>query len=199
MRIHKLPPTAEAGFALPAAMIVLLVVALLAGAAISVSTQTSTSTTRSINVEAALEAAEAGVQVATYRLSQIKPGETQCINEKEAVTSGCNNNGESLGNGKTFKYWTTLPLKTGERCAGQTVATKAASTQRCVTAEGKVNSVTQRLSALVESAVWGIAVPRKGHRGPHGSEGERECERPCGGRQQRKDRRGRRRQLRTGL
>jgi Tfp pilus assembly protein PilX len=141
--------TLDAGFAMPTAVIVLFVITLLLAAAISVATQTSTSTTRDNNVKAEIEAAEAGLQVATYRLTQLKPSETQCINESAVVTaastaaaaSNCKDSAESLGNGATYQYWTSLPLKAGESCAGRTIATVPLTVQRCVTAEGIVNSV----------------------------------------------------------
>ncbi|MFI4993512.1 MAG: hypothetical protein ACHQCH_07850 [Solirubrobacterales bacterium] len=147
----------EAGFVLPSAIIVLFILTLLTGAAIAVAVQTSTSTTRDNNVKAELAAAEAGLQVASYRLSQLNPGETQCINGSEAVTASCNNSPESLGNSATFQYWTTLPLKAGEKCAGRTIATESGVTQRCVTSEGLVNSVKPgvRLQASIKSTISG--------------------------------------------
>ncbi len=143
----------ESGFALPAAIIVLLLITLLTGAAVTVAVQTSKSTTRDNNVKAEIEAAEAGLQVASYRLTQLKPEETQCINENKAVSSGCNDNRESLGNGATFQYWTTLPLKAGEKCAGRSVEAIANTIQRCITSEGRVNGVepAARLQGRVTS------------------------------------------------
>ncbi len=147
-------PRGDSGFALPIAIIVLLIVTVLAGAAIALAVQSSTSTTRDTNVKAEIEAAEAGLQVASYRLGQIKPGETQCINASAAVISGCNDSVESIGNGATYQYWTTLPLKVGEKCAGRTLATAPATPLRCVTAEGLVNGVKPgvRLQTSVTSS-----------------------------------------------
>jgi Tfp pilus assembly protein PilX len=135
-------PAAQDGFALPSAVIILLVITLLVGAAIAVATQTSTSTSRDDNVKAELEASEAGQHVASYRLTQLTPTESQCINESEAVeptNSPCNDSSESLGNHASFRYWTTLPLKAGDTCAGRQVTTSAI--QRCITSEGNVNGV----------------------------------------------------------
>jgi Tfp pilus assembly protein PilX len=156
--IRKRPLAAEAGFALPTAIIVLFVLTLLTGAAITVSTQTSGSTTRDDNVKAALEAAEAGLQVASYRLGQLKPAETECINGSATEVPGggstyCkSSSSENLGNGASFQYWTSLPLTSGKKCAGQTVEIKTGYTPRCVTSEGTVSNVTQRVAARVESA-----------------------------------------------
>jgi Tfp pilus assembly protein PilX len=155
---HKGRPANEAGFILPTAVIVLLILTLLIGAAITVAAQTSTSTTRDDSTKAALEAAEAGLQVASYRLSQLKPTSTQCINgtEKPESESACKTSAEPLGNDATFQYWTSLPYKAAEKCAGQEVTVaeiKSGATLRCVTSEGIVNGVTPgtRLRTLFES------------------------------------------------
>jgi hypothetical protein len=131
-------------------------------AAVKVASQTSTSTTRDTNVKAEIEAAEAGLQVAGYRLSQLEPKSTQCINGEKAVETKCESGVEALGNHATFQYWTTLPLKSGETCAGRSVVAVAGKTLRCVTAEGLVNSIQPgvRVQELVSSsggeALFGI-------------------------------------------
>lgn len=151
----------ERGFALPVAIAVLMMLGLLVGAAITIATQTSASTTRDTRTKSALEAAEAGLQVATYRLTQLNPAASQCIgvtsgasvNEAPKSGTSCESPSEALGNGATFRYWTTLPLAVGGTCAGQTVKEiKTGRVLRCVTSEGTVGGVSQRLSTLVESA-----------------------------------------------
>jgi Tfp pilus assembly protein PilX len=147
----------EAGFVLPMAIIVLFVLTVLAGAAIMVASQTSTSTTRDDNTKAALEAAEAGLRVADYRLNTLKPEETKCITGSAVVTPTggyCEDaSAENLGNGATFEYWTTPALKLSEKCAGQTVTEiKAGLAQRCITSVGTVNGISQRVTTRVESA-----------------------------------------------
>jgi type II secretory pathway pseudopilin PulG len=144
------------GFALLTAIMVLLVVGLLAAVAIAVAMQTSESTTRDTRVKAALEAAEAGLQVATYRISEIKPSETQCITGGTAETPASGtycavSPTEALGNGATFRYWTSLPLTASSKCAGKAAELKSGFTSRCITAEGKVGSVNQRLAAKIQS------------------------------------------------
>jgi hypothetical protein len=135
---------------MPSTIVILLIVTLLMGAAIAVATQTSTSTTRDTNVKAELEAAEAGLHIASNRLTQLAPGGTECINQSKRVaatksTQGetCTDGAESLGNGATFQYWTTLPqpLAAGEKCGGREVKAIAGKFQRCITAEGVVNGV----------------------------------------------------------
>jgi Tfp pilus assembly protein PilX len=156
----------QSGFILPTAIIVLFILALLTGVAINVSVQTSSSTTRDDNTKAALAAAEAGLRVATYRLGALRPSEAQCItaNAVGVPTGGyCEDaSAENLGNGATFQYWTTPALKAGETCAGQVVEIQAGFTQRCVTSQGKVNGISQRVSARVESVPGEKLFPVKG-------------------------------------
>jgi Tfp pilus assembly protein PilX len=134
-----------AGFVLPTAIIVLLILTVLIGAAITVASQTSTSTTRDNNVKAALEAAEAGLQTASYRLSKLEPKESkQCINGSKTVEEKCESGTESLGNGATFQYWTSKGLAPGEKCAGETIVTVTNPAQRCITSIGTVNGVQRR-------------------------------------------------------
>jgi Tfp pilus assembly protein PilX len=141
--------TDEDGFVLPTAIIVLLILTVLIGAAITVAAQTSTSTTRDNNTKSALEAAEAGLQTASYRLSKIEPKEPKkCISgSAEAEGEGCKSGSEPLGNGATFQYWTSKGLAAGEKCAGQTITTVTNETQRCITSIGTVNGVHRRLQA----------------------------------------------------
>jgi Tfp pilus assembly protein PilX len=142
---------------MPTAIIVLFVITVLTGSAIAVAVRSSTSTTRDTSVKAALEAAEGGLQVAEYRLTQLKPKSTQCIAATEAKSSEgeCKSGSEALGNGAVYRYWTTLPLAAGAKCAGESIVVKSNTVQRCVTSEGKVNGVEPgtRLQTRVESAV----------------------------------------------
>jgi Tfp pilus assembly protein PilX len=151
----------EAGFVLPTAIIVTMIVTVLAGAAIKVSTQTSKSTTRDVSTKAALEAAEGGLQVASYRVNNLKPEAANCItgSAEAAPQSGsvycASSSTESLGNSASFQYWTSKALSAGEKCAGETIEAKTGITQRCITSEGKVNGVepATRLQTRVESSV----------------------------------------------
>jgi type II secretory pathway pseudopilin PulG len=150
----------DAGFVLPTSIIVLLILTVLTGAAVTVASQTSTSTTRDNNTKAALEAAEAGLGVATYRLIKLQPEKKQCINGTEAITSAsgyCQDSApEKLGNQAEFTYWTTPDLTySGQTCVGPTVTLPAEfeGTQRCVTSVGTVNGVKRRLEERVFSQI----------------------------------------------
>jgi Tfp pilus assembly protein PilX len=151
---------AEGGFALLIAMFVMLIISVLVAAAITVASQTSTSTTRDTNTKAALEAAEAGLQVAAFRLSKLEPTETACITGTTTAFPTLPTTGEHiycedvtkepLGSGATFQYWTSRALKAGTACGGTT----AAAEQRCITSEGIANGVSPgtRLQALVKKS-----------------------------------------------
>ena len=152
--------TNDAGFILPTVVIVVLIVTLLAGTAITVAMQSSTSTTRDNNDKAALAAAEAGLQIATYRVTQLKPEARQCINNSEKLEPKspeitCASSWESLGNGASFRYFTTQALTAANECNGEKIVVKTNITQRCVTSEGKVNGVEPytRLQTRIESAI----------------------------------------------
>jgi type II secretory pathway pseudopilin PulG len=143
----------QSGFALPAAIMVMLIVLLLSAAAVAVSVRSSTSTTRDDNVKAALEAAETGLHVATYRLAMIPLEGKQCV--KNGAAEGpkegkyCKDTTEALGNGATFTYWTSEALSESDKCAAEALIIEAGLDQRCVTAEGQVNGVTRRVQARV--------------------------------------------------
>src|SRR5579875_3196014 len=97
----------ESGIALIAAIAVLLIVSLLAAAAVSVSSGTATSTTHDEQRKAALAAAEAGLRVATYRLTMLNPEPSECIgaSSRQAPSGGlCTAPEEPLGNGTGYTY-----------------------------------------------------------------------------------------------
>lgn len=139
---------AESGLVMIVAIVVLFALITLTTAAIAVSVDTSTSTTRDTNTKAALAAAEAGLQTASYRLSKLEPKESkQCINGSLVVEEKCESGSEPLGNGATFQYWTSKGLAPGEKCAGEEITTVAITNaaQRCITSVGTVNGVQRRV------------------------------------------------------
>lgn len=156
--------SATAGFVLPTAMMVLFVVGLLGAAAVAVSVRTSSSTTRDEHSKAALEAAEAGLRVATYRLNVLGPASEEClaattlVSKPTSEATQCASGKETLGNGGSYEYWTTSELKTGSTCVGivmqaaELERTKGEGVeQRCVTSLGTVNGITARVEARVSS------------------------------------------------
>ncbi len=159
----------EAGIALPAAIIILFIMTTLTAAAVSVSVSTSSSTKRDDNRKAALEAAEAGLKVATYRLTMINPTvnpekpteKPSCVGQssKEETTTStgyCESKVEELGNGAKFTFWTTPVLSEAGKCVGAVVTDTVGSlpvAQRCAIAQGTVGNVTRRVAARIATFI----------------------------------------------
>jgi Tfp pilus assembly protein PilX len=147
----------EAGFAVPIAMAVMTVALGLAAAGVAWSVSTSSQTSGDANRKAALTAADAGVRVAAYRLNEFEPTANQCPpqpgSSTMANTTGplCTVDGpETLGNGATFEYWTSREMQPGDTCVGPSVSSSASDTgQRCITAIGTVNGVSERVQERI--------------------------------------------------
>jgi hypothetical protein len=140
------------GSAIVIAVVVLLIVTILAGAVISVGVQTNGSTRRDANKKNALEAAEAGLQVALYRINMLNPQNTLCVGDLTQATvpaSGwCASSVYSLGNGASYQYYTTPILPAGvdaqgKPCVGEQFVDTTVS-ERCIMAIGTSNGVTAR-------------------------------------------------------
>jgi Tfp pilus assembly protein PilX len=140
--------------ALGVALLVLLVVGLLASAAIDAAVRTNGATRDDASRQAALAAADAGLAVATYRLSMLLPDANHCVAAAVSAPVGtvCPIDGpESLGNGSSFRFQASVGL-TGGVCAGQTVQNaQQPVTDRCVTAIGTANGVSARTQARVDA------------------------------------------------
>jgi hypothetical protein len=154
----------DAGFVLPTAIGVLFVILLLTAAGVTASFSTSNSTTRDEHQKAALEAAEAGLRVAAYRLNMLGPEPKEClaattlVKEVTSEATQCVDSGEALGNGGKYQYWTTTELKKGSTCVGIVIkdpeeerSKSEGIEQRCVTSVGTVNGVQARVEARVSS------------------------------------------------
>lgn len=145
----------ETGIVLVVAIEVLAVALLLAAAAVGVAISTNDVTNHDVNSKQAVQAADAGARVATYRLSQVEPLPTACPTEPTQAAVGasglCPMDGpESLGNGSSFEYWISAALPSGGTCAGVSVYNPAGAVeQRCVTALGTANGVSARIQERV--------------------------------------------------
>ena len=73
------------GAAMIVAIIVLMITSLLAAVAVAVAVQTNGSSQRDVAKKNALEAAEAGLQVAVYRLNMLRPDDTHCVGDAVAA------------------------------------------------------------------------------------------------------------------
>jgi Tfp pilus assembly protein PilX len=145
-------PSDDRGSALLAAIGALLVMSLLAGLALKAATASSDGSNADARGQAALQAAEAGLQTAAYRLNMLGPAPAKCVGTAVVAPAdgACPPSApESLGNGATFSYRTTVALGPGDPCAGLPVRAQTALTQRCVTSTGTVDGVTRRVQARV--------------------------------------------------
>jgi hypothetical protein len=114
---------------------------------LTVSVQTNGSARADANRKNALEAAEAGLQVANYRLNMLAPTFSQCVTTVVAqpdATGYCQGPTEALGNGATYSYVMSPGLSPGAACVGLPLSNVQPISQRCVTAVGVSNGVTQR-------------------------------------------------------
>jgi Tfp pilus assembly protein PilX len=142
----------ESGMAMIIALSALLIVGVLAAAALAISVQTNGSTRSDVNRKQAMEAAEAGLQVANYRLNMLAPASGQCVTTVVASpdSSGyCQGPTEALGNGATYSYVTSPVLAAGVSCVGLPLSNVQPISQRCITAVGISNGVTQRAQTRV--------------------------------------------------
>lgn len=138
---------AEHGSAMIVALLVMTVVAMLAAVSVGAAVQNSGSGRRDANEKSALEAAESGLQVATYRLNTLAPDLAHCVGDAVALPGGngtCASSTYTLGNGSSYQYNTTAALGSGASCVGPTLTSSLTVSQRCVTAVGTTNGVTQR-------------------------------------------------------
>jgi Tfp pilus assembly protein PilX len=136
----------ERGAALPVAMMVLGMVTLLVPPVIGTGLQTKDLANDSSNRKRALAAAEAGLQIAQYRLAMLKPSPAHCLTSLPLVpvNGECPAQTESLGNGASVTYHVTPALGAEGQCA-TTPAQPTGAEQRCITATGSVGDAVRRV------------------------------------------------------
>ncbi|HEV2874325.1 MAG TPA: hypothetical protein VGW14_04190, partial [Thermoleophilaceae bacterium] len=140
--------------ALPVATGMLMVVSILVVGFFGVSMRVNDTSVDSRSSKRALAAAEAGLQMAVYRLNQLN--QTASANSGSCLTTGwvptplgteCTGVTESLGNGAQYTYWVTQQGACANGIALPGVATTALD--RCVTSAGTVNGVSRRIQTRV--------------------------------------------------
>lgn len=134
------------GMAMIIAIVVLLVVLTLGTVVVASSVQTNLSTRHDASYKNAAEAAEAGLQIAVYRLNMLVPGDSSCVGDSVSTpgSSGwCQSSTYTLGNGSTYQYYMTPVMGLSGTCIGLTITT-ADVNQRCITAVGTSNGVSDR-------------------------------------------------------
>ncbi len=146
----------ETGMVLVIALIVIMIAGLLAGAVVAGAIHTNDSTNRDGNLKAAVGAADAGLEVATYRLNMLAPSDPNtCVtNAVVSPTNGrCPQDGpEGIGNGATFSFWPSPVLTSTSTCAGLAIVNgQSTVSQRCITSIGTANGVSARVQARVSA------------------------------------------------
>jgi Tfp pilus assembly protein PilX len=145
------------GVALPVASGLLLVVSLLVVGFFTVSLRVNDTSVEDRSSKRALAAAEAGLQMAIYRLNQnnatAATNTNRCFRttwETPNVSTGeCLGQNESLGNGAQYTYYVTPA--TAAASAGCVVLPGVATstTDRCVTSVGTVAGVSRRIQTRI--------------------------------------------------
>jgi hypothetical protein len=164
------------------ALAVMATLLLLSTVAVIAAIQLSTSATRQRNEVAALAAAQAGLDVATYRINQkvatltsstclgtssgavavISPSvqsNTFCTPIGSAASSstgpsigGYGASGPTTSNAPTYQYWDSVPLSSGSACGSLSAGGTSGVVQRCVVSVGYAGGVQRRLVELLDAS-----------------------------------------------
>ncbi|HEX8207777.1 MAG TPA: hypothetical protein VF587_17055 [Solirubrobacteraceae bacterium] len=135
------------GIALPVVIGSLTVVTGLAVGTFTVAIENNQASARDRDHKRALAAAEAGLQTAILRITDLDPGPTECVTTQIVPLNAqneCPSTGDiSIGNGASFRYVVSTPAS-GD-CATVPGFTPNEAEDRCITATGKANGVTRRV------------------------------------------------------
>jgi hypothetical protein len=141
------------GIALPAALMILFILSLLGAALVHTAVSSGTESSRDRNVKRAVAAADAGIDVALYRLNKLTPSALQCVVigtldlmlEPLLPDDWCRVQNETLDSGAIYSY----------RVSGGTELTLNGQKllQRKIISTGVVGGVERRVLAVVGSAV----------------------------------------------
>lgn len=145
----------QEGIAMPVVIGTLTITTGLAAGTFAVVVEGNHASVRDRDSKAALAAAEAGLQLAILRTTQLKPAATQCVTNALVVPGSASNDGsstaatecprwkESIGNGATFTYVVATP--TSGTCPTLPGFTATPGKDRCITSIGEVNGVRRRI------------------------------------------------------
>jgi Tfp pilus assembly protein PilX len=152
---------ADAGTALPTVVGVMLAMGILAAVVHQTAGQVRKSTTGERAEKRAFQAAEAGLNVARYRLNMASPvpDPTQCFTTVPVTTGGdCpqTSAAESTGGGASFRYTVTRVLTAGSTECDTSGLDFATNDYRCITAVGTSNGATRRVQTVVAAPKVGM-------------------------------------------
>jgi Tfp pilus assembly protein PilX len=136
------------GIALPVVIGSLTIVTGLAVGTFAVSVEGNHASARDRDSKRALAAAEAGLQAAMLRITELQPEANECVGADAIVPlnnfNECPASGPiSIGNGATYNYVVATP--TSGTCATVPGFTPTPSEDRCITSIGTVNGIQRRL------------------------------------------------------
>jgi hypothetical protein len=163
----------QTGVALPAALGVLVVVGTLSAGTFAVSNRLNDTSTASRDAKRALQAADAGLEAAMFRMNELGLQSVSKCFTTSAVDPGtgtdpevggtpasgeCAGVEDDLGNDSDYIYYVTPALDDGDTCAGLPVhhtdpSGEVTVTQRCVTSIGEVNGERRRIQARIASYI----------------------------------------------
>jgi Tfp pilus assembly protein PilX len=135
------PRDDERGFILATSVIVLLVLLLTMTAITLAASDNTTSSFRAGSSTQALAAAQAGEQIALFRVNNA-PG-----------TSGASSGNGTLGNGATYSYTVSSLTSSSSPCTGLYVSNSSALNQDCISSTGSSHGVSQTVEERVAGYV----------------------------------------------
>jgi hypothetical protein len=149
MEVERL--RSQQGIALPVALMILFILGLLGATLVHTAVSSGTQSNRDRNVKRAVSAADAGIDVAIYRLNKLKPSALQCVVvgtldlvvEPLLPDDWCRVQTETLDDGVTYSY----------RVSGASELTLNGQEllQRRIISTGTVNGVKRRIHAVIGS------------------------------------------------
>ena len=148
----------QEGIAMPVVIGTLTITTGLAAGTFAVVIEGNHAAVRDRDSKAALGAAEAGLQMASLRTTQLKPSTAQCVTNSLVAPGSASNDGsttapaecprwrESIGNGGTYTYVVSTPASGSCPTLPTAPATPVGvGASRCITSTGEVNGVKRRL------------------------------------------------------
>jgi hypothetical protein len=141
----------EDGIAVAMVVMVMALIAFTAGAALVAAAELAAASNRDGDSTRALEAANAGAQVAEFRLSAVGAGVTQCFTDHAVDAASCPaTDTESLGNGTSATYYVSPVLSASDPCVGPTLQRSSRQVlQRCIVATGQSHGVQRRVQVRI--------------------------------------------------
>ena len=143
----------EDGFSMYIVIMSMMVLLTLGAALSAAGNQSSTAVNDDELAVRALQAAEAGAQAAVHRMNLQQPDDTECITTSVASPQSGNNwcsatGAESVGNGASYSYQTSIPVTTG--CTG--TAFGSSTLERCIVSTGTVKGIKRRVIQRIVSS-----------------------------------------------